>query len=113
MEKLKEWLRDSRGYSIERYRLRSKFNLCDWFAYRLIGDSAKECETNGHKVQWAIYPFEFISGGCHRSLTVKIVGEVDGLWYTLECYSVPVKELKERLDHIEQSLLTAWNSLHT
>ncbi len=86
---------------------------CNWYACRKTEYSARECETNeGKAMQIVIHPFSY-SDGTQRweSAEIEVIGEVKGLWFNLSAYSVPIDELKARLQEIEVRLLDAWNAL--
>jgi hypothetical protein len=88
-------------------------NDCNWSAYRKTEYPARECETNeGKAMQIVIHPFSYSEGTQRWEIAeIEVIGEVKGLWFNLRAYSVPIDELKARLQEIEIRLLDAWNAL--
>ncbi len=92
---------------------RKQENTCNWYACRKTEYSARECETSdGKAMQIVIDPFSYNDGTkIWENAKIKVIGEVKGLLFNLSAYSVPIDELKARLQEIEVRLLDAWNAL--
>jgi hypothetical protein len=111
-ETLREWL-EARGFRASVDALRSQGNECNWAAYRRTELTARECECNdGKAVQIAVKPFVYTHNGTtYESVSVELTGEVNGLWFTQQAYSLRHDELMSRIDEIERMLIDAWNAL--
>lgn len=114
-DELREWL-TSQGFRAAEDGLRHDGNQCNWYAYKRSAIPARECECNdGKPMQIVVKPHRFLHhsapGGAWESVEVDVTGEVGGLWFKLQAYSVTQDELRERLGEIERNLIAAWNAL--
>lgn len=112
---LQAWL-EGRGFRVFIDPIPDGMNRCNWYACRRTILDARECETNGHKVQMVIQPYEYPHipggrGGHHTSVEAVMTGESGGVWYRLMAYSMSHGELMEKLDAVEAALVRAWNAL--
>ena len=108
---LKEQL-EALGFKFEQNQFSSPENELNWLAYRRIATEHRHCECNEKSLQLVVHPFKMqIHGISHESCEVEIVGEVDGLWYKFQTYSMKPEEFLSRLNEIECNLIRAWDSL--
>lgn len=116
LDDLRYWL-SSAGFKIYEDNLRSRENLCNWYACRKIKSECRECETNeGKRLQIIASPYlidHSFRGEhfCSASVQLSITGEAKDVWYKLMAYSLSPDELRERLDEIEGRLVAAWSAL--
>ena len=113
-DELREWL-ISQGFKVSQNHL-GRENLCNWYAYKRTGLQARECECNdGKPMQIVVTPYKLVHQslptGVMESVEVDVTGEVEGLWFKLQAYSLRHDELRERMAEIEGRLIAAWNAL--
>jgi hypothetical protein len=108
---LREWL-ISQGFKCFYSDLERERDV-NWYACRKTQYTARACECNeGKAMQLVIRPFSYRDSNQRwESAQIEVIGEVTGLWFNLNAYSVPIDELKARLQEIEIRLLDAWNAL--
>jgi hypothetical protein len=112
-EELREWLLEQ-GFRVIPEGIGDRHNECNWIAYRRSELPARECEGNpGKTMQLLVRPYQFAQGGSiWQSIEVDVTGQVNGLWWKLQAYSMSYDELRENLTSIEEKLISAWNALH-
>lgn len=110
---LREWL-VAMNFRVDSDANHEQYNQCNWYAYRPTALVSRECECNdGKPVVLFINPYRVkYTNTTHESVEVYIVGQADGRWYHLQCYSISPSELMQDLSKIETSLVAAWNALH-
>lgn len=108
MDDLKDTLSEL-GWKIENQQTRQSGNLATWCAY-MRSSTGAHCECNERTPQFVITPFDFdfIQQG---SVEISIVGEANGQWWDLKCYSVPLDKVIPSLSKVCTGLLGAWNAL--
>jgi hypothetical protein len=108
---LREWL-ITQGFKCF-YNYLDREQECNWYACRKTEYTVRECECNeGKTMQSVIRPFSYSDDNQRwESAEIEVTGEVHGLWFNLRAYSVPIDELKARLQEIEIRLFDAWNAL--
>lgn len=110
MDDLKDTLSEL-GWKIENQQTLQSGNLATWCAY-MRSSTGAHCETNERTPQFIITPFEVDNLWLKTSsVEISIIGEANGQWWDLKCYSVPLDKVIPRLPQICTGLLTAWNAL--
>ena len=97
------------GWKIENQVAPDINNLVSWCAY-LRAPSNIHCECNERSPQFIITPYDF---AYHKatSVEVSIIGEANGEWWDLKCYTVPIDKVIPSLPKICTGLLAAWEAL--
>ena len=111
-DNLKEWLKD-KGFHEYPNVLASVENECKWIACKRQ-KSKYVCESNYDKpgIRVVVLPHKWCIGGNEcASVDVEIRGEANGIWYTLQAYSLSWEELPAKFDQVADALLRAWESL--
>jgi hypothetical protein len=99
------------GWKIEPQSPLKSGNVATWFAF-IRSSTGAHCETNKSCPHFLITPFEINSPLAKTSsVEISIVGEANGQWWDIKCYTVPVDRVIPSLPKICTGLLAAWNAL--
>lgn len=111
LEEFREWMTE-KGFVHYKNQFSQNGNYCNWYSCRRVKQETRECETNGHKINIAVTPFQsWFDSKRFESVQVDITGECDGVWYKLQAYSLSMEEFKEKIDDVESALVKAWGAL--
>ena len=99
------------GWKIETQSLLKLGNVATWCAF-MRSSTGAHCETNERNPQFLITPFEINNFWLKTSMVeISIIGEANGEWWDLKCYTIPVDMVIPSLPKICTGLLAAWNAL--
>jgi hypothetical protein len=113
MNELREYL-ESIGFKFSINNLRDEGNQCDWYAYRRSKLKARRCECNDKEfMQIVIKPYLYIFNEIQKSegVEIELSGEANGEWWEIKAYGIAPEAVKDKLDKIERSLISAWNAI--
>jgi hypothetical protein len=84
-----------------------------WYAYKDSVIRARVCECNKRpKIQICVDPWLSVyEAGEQPTFKISIRGEANGVWWNLEAYTLTARDVVERYEDIERSLVSAWNAL--
>lgn len=111
-DNIKEWLRDI-GFREYPNAVASCENECKWIACKRY-ESKYVCESNDDKpgIQVTVTPHKLRMGGNeYKSIEIGITGEANGIWCTLQAYSLSWEELPTKLDQVTDALVKAWEAI--
>lgn len=113
LDTLRDWLA-SQGFRLEEHRCRSKYNHCNWYAYRETVLPARKCEANaGKRIQITVKPYKYQDLINAERAEVELTGEAGGSWYKLMAYGLDLSgnAFQDKFASIEKNLIAAWNAL--
>ena len=109
--KIKEHL-ISLGFNPYNSEVAKKLYDCEWSMYkRTKYEDVKECLTNDKPPQIGVYYYSFKLGDIlHESYTVELCQENDIGWVKFEYYGLSSKDILDRYEMIEKSLIASWEA---
>lgn len=79
-----------------------------WYAWRPA--KTRDCQSNEKPPSICIYPWDDeINGVEIRSMEMEICGEIDGVWYKLQAYAMPIGT--SQIEPVSKVLMRAWEAL--
>jgi hypothetical protein len=113
-EDLLKWLK-SEGFRITYNGLDSDENECNWYAYRPLSMPTKKCDPSNEQpcllVKPCRYKYQYIKGGVVEDSVISTCGRTGGVWFELKSAGMTYGQVKENLDMVERSLISAWNAM--
>ena len=109
--KVKEHL-ISLGFNLYNSEVSNKLYDCEWSMYkRTKYEDVKECLTNDKPPQIGVYYCRFNLGDTlHESYTIELCQNNDIGWVKFEYYGLFSKDILDKYEMIEKSLIASWEA---
>lgn len=100
------------GFTPYNSEVSKKLHDCEWSMYkRTKYEGVKECLTNDKSPQIGVYYYSFkLVDILHESYNVELCQENDIGWVKFEYYGLSSKDILDRYEMIEKSLIASWGA---
>lgn len=102
----------SLGFNPYNSEVAKKLYDCEWSMYKRTNyKDSKQCLTNDKPPQIGVYYYSFnLADILHESYTVEICQENNIGWVKFEYYGLSNKDILDRYEMIEKSLIESWEA---